>query len=366
MSAGGINSTPAALPSLGRRAFCAGLAAAAAGCATRGELAHDTHPLAIATGARAVREWAARAELMRYEVGEVTAVHYAEVATALGAGRFAELTADVALQALVRERWTRARALPNSANHVDANVVGVWPLLLGDPAGEGVALADGQWRETDETGLTRQARLWIDDVWMIGALQAEAWRRTREPRFLDRAALVAAAYLEKLQQPSGLFHHGPEAPFAWGRGNGWVAAGLAEILSILPPDHPRRAAVLAGYRRMMAALLAHQRPPGLWNQLVDRPDAWPETSGSAMFAFAFLRGVNEGLLPADPFRSAAVLAWSGLSRQLEPDGRLRGVCVGTGQSPDAQYYLDRPVVTGDLHGQAALLWTAAELASKPD
>ena len=62
--------------------------------------------------------------------------------------------------------------------------------------------------------------------------------------------------------------------------------------------------------------------------------------------------------------SDAVRAWSGLSRELQPDGRLRGVCVGTGQSADAQYYLERPVVTGDLHGQAALLWTAAELAGR--
>ena len=308
-----------------------------------------------------MREWAGRAELMRYEVGEVAAVHYAEVATALGAARFAERTADAALQAFVRDRWARARELPNSANHVDANVVGVWPLLLGDPTGEGIALADGQWRETDEAGLTRQARLWIDDVWMIGALQAEAWRRTRESRFLNRAALTATTYLARLQQPSGLFHHGPEAPFVWGRGNGWVAAGLAEILSILPPDHPQHAPVLAGYRRMMTALLAHQRPSGLWNQLVDRPDAWPETSGSAMFAFAFLRGVNRGLLPAAPYRAAALSAWAALTSYVEPDGRLRGVCVGTGQSADAQYYLERPVVTGDLHGQAALLWTAAEL-----
>jgi len=290
-------------------------------------------------------------------------LHYAEVATALGAARFATRTGDAGLAAAIGERWSRARTLPNSANHVDANVVGVWPLLLGDSAGEGLALADGQWRETDETGLTRQARFWIDDIWMIGALQAEAWRSSGDPRFLDRAALTANAYLARLQQPSGLFHHGPEAPFFWGRGNGWVAAGLAEILSILPESHSGRSTVLAGYRRMMAVLLRHQQSSGLWNQLIDRPDAWAETSGSAMFAFAFLRGVNQGLLPPAPYRAAAVSAWTALVARTEPDGRLRGVCVGTGQSADAQYYLDRPVVTGDLHGQAALLWTAAELAS---
>ena len=116
---------------------------------------------------------------------------------------------------------------------------------------------------------------------------------------------------------------------------------------------------------MMAALLAYLGPSGLWNQLVDRPDAWPETSGSAMFAFAFLRGVNLGLLPAAPYRSAALSSWSALAQHVDGDGRLRGVCVGTGQSADAQYYLDRPVVTGDLHGQAALLWTAADLLAGP-
>jgi hypothetical protein len=322
---------------------------------------HDANPATIEIGRRAVREWAGRGELMRYQVGDVSAVHYAEVATALGAMRFAERSGDPLLAALVGERWSRARELPNSANHVDANVVGIWPMLVGDPQRDGVALADGQWNETGEDGLTRQARFWIDDVWMIGALQAEAWRRTREPRFLDRAALTSRTYLARLQQPSGLFHHGPEAPFYWGRGNGWVAAGLAEVLSVLPEDHPGRPPILAGYRRMMGALLDSQRASGLWNQLVDRPEAWPETSGSAMFAFAFLRGVNRGLLPVSPYRAAALGAWAALRPYVERDGRLRGVCVGTGQSADAQYYLDRPVVTGDLHGQAALLWTAAEL-----
>jgi hypothetical protein len=325
-----------------RRAVCAGLAALTAGCATSRLLPHDANLVAVDLGRRAAREWAGRVELMRYEVGDVTAVHYAEVATALGAMRLAERAGDPELRFLVGDRWARARALPNSANHVDANVVGIWPLLHGDPQGEGLALADGQWREADETGLTRQARFWIDDIWMIGALQAESWRLTRASRFLDRAALTANAYLARLQQPSGLFHHGPEAPFVWGR---WVAAGLAEILSVLPESHAGRATIVDGYRRMMAALLKHQGRSGLWNQLVDRPDAWAETSGSAMFA--------------------ALSAWAALTANVEPDGRLRGVCVGTGQSADAQYYLERPVVTGDLHGQAALLWIAAELVGRP-
>jgi rhamnogalacturonyl hydrolase YesR len=43
-----------------------------------------------------------------------------------------------------------------------------------------------------------------------------------------------AAYLDKLQQPSGLFYHAPDVPFYWARGDGWVAAGMAGILAICP------------------------------------------------------------------------------------------------------------------------------------
>jgi unsaturated rhamnogalacturonyl hydrolase len=47
-----------------------------------------------------------------------------------------------------------------------------------------------------------------------------------------------SAYLDKLQQTNGLFYHAPDAPFYWSRGNGWVAAGMAELLRSLPENHP--------------------------------------------------------------------------------------------------------------------------------
>jgi hypothetical protein len=312
-------------------------------------------------GLLAAKEWAARPEIMRYDVPPVSAVHYAEAATALGVARLAGKLGDSTLMSLVRERWEKARVIPNTANHVDANVIGIWPMLLGDPEGAGVTLADGQWAETDPTGLTSQARMWIDDVWMIGALQAQGWRFTRRDRFLSRAGLTARTYVERLQRPNGLFFHGPDARFHWGRGNGWTAAGLAEVLSELPEDHPETGPTMAGFRKMMDALLVHQAEDGMWRQLVDRPESWKETSGTAMFGFAMMRGVNAGLLPADPFEAAARKAWGALTTYVDEQGRLSEVCVGTGQSQDVQYYLDRPRVTGDLHGQAPLLWFAAEM-----
>ena len=326
-------------------------------------------PSPAEVGARAADAWLDKAGFMIYQVGDVTAVHYAEVASALGAARLAETTGNPDLLERIADRHRRLLAadIPNTANHVDANVYGIWPMLTGDARDRalGLDLADGQWRETTADGLTAQARYWIDDVWMIGALQIQAWRTTRDPRYLDRAALVAQLYIARLQQPEGLFHHGPDAPFFWGRGNGWMAAGLAEILSELPPDHPALAEIAAGYRRMMAALLRYQAEDGMWRQLIDRPEAWKETSGTAMFGYAMAVGVRRGLLDDPVYAAASRRAWSALAAYVGPDGQLSEVCAGTGQSRDAAYYLGRPRLTGDLHGQAALLWFAAEMARLP-
>jgi unsaturated rhamnogalacturonyl hydrolase len=326
-------------------------------------------PGPAAIGALAAADYLRRAEFMRYDVDPVHAVHYADVAAAYGCARLAEATRDKALLAGVAERHARllTAAIPNTGNHVDANVYGVWPLELArqgdrEMLARGLAMADGQWRETTPDGLTRQARYWIDDVWMIGLLQIQAWRAARQAKYLDRAALTARLYIARLQQPNGLFHHGPDAPFFWGRGNGWVAAGLAEVLSELPARHPERPAIAAGYRRMMAALLAHQTASGMWRQLIDRPEAWKETSGTAMFGFAFAVGAARGILTDSAYAAAARKAWTALTAYVGPNGRLAQVCVGTGQSKDIAYYLGRPTVAGDLHGQAALLWFAAAMA----
>ncbi|RZJ08075.1 MAG: hypothetical protein EOP39_14715 [Rubrivivax sp.] len=178
---------------------------------------------------------------------------------------------------------------------------------------------------------------------------------------MDRAAQTLAAYLQRLQQPNGLFFHTLEAPIHWGRGNGWVASGLTELLRELPAAHPLRPAILAGYLRMMRSLLAHQAPGGMWRQVIDLPASWEESSSTAMFTFAFVSGVKHGWLPDAEFGAAACRGWLALMGQLTEDGDVREVCVGTGHSKDVAYYLGRPRVVGDKHGQAPLLWTAAAL-----
>lgn len=266
-----------------------------------------------------------------------------------------------------------ARVSPDA--HVDYRIFGVVPLEFalqgrGDAwRAIGLTYADAQWGNPPAEGVTPEARWWIDDMYMSPILQVQAWRASRQAKYLDRAAFTMAAYLDKLQQPNGLFLHAPDSPFYWGRGNGWVAAGMAELLRELPPENPHHARILDGYRRMMAALLRTQGEDGLWKQLVDRPESWGETSCTGMFAFAMVTGVKSGWIDARDYAPAARRAWLALVAHLDADANLREVCVGTDKAHKAtrsddlkvqyDFYQARPRHSGDLHGQSPMLWTAS-------
>lgn len=303
---------------------------------------------------------------MMYRSECCSAVHYAEVCAGFGAARIAGLLHDSTLIEKLTDRYSRVfdEKINNTANHVDVNVYGILSLELFKLNRDerffrqGMELADGQWRDTLPNGLTSQTRYWIDDMYMINSLQVQAYRITGKDIYLERAAKETAIYLEKLQQPNGLFYHGEESPFFWGRGNGWVAAGMAELLSELPEANPYYEKILAGYKKMMDALLLYQAEDGMWRQLIDKPEAWKETSSIAMFSYAIASGVKRGILPEDQFKPAYLKAWNALKNYINADGKVKEICIGTGQSTDINFYLNRPRITGDFHGQAPVLWFA--------
>jgi len=317
---------------------------------------------------------------LEYEEGKRQYVIYPEVCAWYGSLTVAKLIKDNDLEGRLIKKFDpllgddAKRISPDA--HVDFRVFGTLPLEIylqtKDPKyleiGQG--LADKQWDKTTPDGITAEARYWIDDMFMITAVQVQAFRATGDGKYLDRAATTMAAYLDKLQQPNGLFYHSLDSKFFWGRGNGWVAAGMTELLRSLPKTHPRRARILKGYRTMMASLLKYQNADGLWRQLVDHPDVWAETSSTGMFTFAMVTGVKNQWLEPSVYGPAARKAWLGLVQHINADGNVTDVCVGTNKANaevgsdvnvQLKYYLDRPRRTGDLHGQAPILWTATAL-----
>jgi len=318
---------------------------------------------------------------------------YPEVCAWYGSLTFAQLAGDKDLTAKLIQRFEplfgpEASLIPKPI-HVDLTVFGAVPLELfietKDPRylQLGQPLADAQWDkpldraalaktpsaaidpaiaiEAVKSGLTPQTRFWVDDMYMITIVQTQAYRATGDRKYLDRAAREAAAYLDKLQEPNGLFHHAPDVPFFWGRGDGWFAVGMAELLRSMPEDHPLRPRIMAGYRKMMASLLQYQDANGMWHQLIDHPEAWPESSCTGMFTFALITGVKNGWLDAATYGPAARRGWLALVSYINKDGDVREICEGTNKKNDLQYYLDRGRKVGDMHGQAPVLWCASAL-----
>jgi rhamnogalacturonyl hydrolase YesR len=142
----------------------------------------------------------------------------------------------------------------------------------------------------------------------------------------------------------------------WGRGNGWVFAGLVRILQALPADHPSRPRYEALFKEMAARLITLQGAQGYWPVSLLEPQDTPETSGTGFFTYGLAWGVNQGLLPAKTYAPVARKGWSALERAVGPDGRL-GWVQQIGVAPDKVAPTDT-----QLYGAGAFLMAATEVA----
>ena len=318
-------------------------------------------------------------------------ITYPDVCIWLGGLWFAEATKNIDLENRFENRYRKVvkdeKQLLPIPNHVDNNVFGSIPLELFKLKGDssyyktGLMYANSQWDlpkvdtekinqlkpiqiDRSKRGYSWQTRIWLDDMFMITAIQGQAYRVTKDTKYINRIAKEMVLYLDSLQTPNGLFYHSTTAPFYWARGNGWLAVGMTEVLRVLPENNVYRPRILAAYKLMMQTLLSMQDEDGMWNELVDEKEAWKETSGTAMFTYSMIVGSKRGWLDKKVYGTAALKAWKSLVTYLEPNGDMRNVCEGTNIGTTKEHYLGRLKLTGDFHGQAPMIWCAYALMGK--
>ncbi len=297
-------------------------------------------------------------------------VWYDRVCAYFGALRFAAATGDREIRDRIVAAYAPclSGAVKPLTDHVDNNLFGILPFELFRQTGKteylaaGKHLADEEFQDPRPDGLTRYTRFWNDDMYMVGALQARAHRCLREPIYAERGANHLLAYLERLQRRDGLIQHYPDTPVIWGRGCGWAAAGLTEVLMTLPRYTPKRAPLLKAYRKLVDALVKHQSADGMWRQIVDDPKAWPESSATGMFVFALATGVRERWISSEPYETAARRGWQALLNFIDPAGRVLETARGLAPiGITATDYLATQHLADDFHGLAAALWAATAM-----
>jgi unsaturated rhamnogalacturonyl hydrolase len=209
--------------------------------------------------------------------------------------------------------------------------------------------------------------LWIDDAYMSIPFLAHMGKLTGERRYFDDAARQVFGMSERLfDRSKGLYDHSwfesapIDARFFWGRGAGWMMMAMAELLSVMPEDHPDRGRVLEQFQQSVQGVAAMQSGTGMWHQLVDKTDSYLESSATATYTFARARGVNRGWI-SPAYAPIAQTGWRALEQRVRPDGQIEGICVGTTAANDMVYYYNRPTDLGAMQGYGPTLMAGAEL-----
>ena len=113
----------------------------------------------------------------------------------------------------------------------------------------------------------------------------------------------------------------------WGGGHGWTAAALTRVIRALPQDRRADRERLAGFlKEVLDGCIAHQRPDGLFNNIVDKPDTFPETNLGQMLAYSIYESVRGGWLPESYLAAADRMRAAALAK-VDGDGFVQGACA---------------------------------------
>lgn len=213
--------------------------------------------------------------------------------------------------------------------------------------------------------------MWADDLYMSTPFLCRYAKITGLSEALDEAAkqfLLFRKYLympeERIMSHVFDFKYGMPTGIPWGRGNGWTLFSLTEVLEALPASHEARPALVDFFNELCGGYADLQAESGLWHQVLNDPDAYEEASCTAMFAYAFARGVRFGWLKEPQrFIEAALKAWDGLTRiAIDAQGNVHGVCSGSRYAFTADYYKkDLLTVKNDNHGVGIMMLAGSEV-----
>jgi len=213
----------------------------------------------------------------------------------------------------------------------------------------------------------KQSWTWCDALFMAPASFLGLWRVTGNENYLNFAHehfVKSYGHLyhfgERLFYRDDSYFDRREAngkPVFWGRGNGWVAAGLANILKILPKGHAMRPYYESLFRSFVPRLAGLQGATGFWHASLLDPESYPapETSATALITYAIAYGVNSGLLPAAEYAPVVERAWKAMITAMNGNGKLGWI-----QPPGA----DPKNVTAEMtavYGVGAFLMAGSEI-----
>jgi unsaturated rhamnogalacturonyl hydrolase len=112
----------------------------------------------------------------------------------------------------------------------------------------------------------------------------------------------------------------------WGVGNGWSAAGMTRVIKMLPASMSVEKKMLMGYvRDVIDGCLKYLRNDGLFHNVVNKPETFPEVNLSQMLCYSIFRGVSAGYLGSSYLKPAEIMRKAANDR-VDKLGYVHDVC----------------------------------------
>lgn len=236
--------------------------------------------------------------------------------------------------------------------------------------------------------------IYPNQVWLDGIYMAQPFYALYETHFgagscNDTVSQIKNVRDKMFSREKGLYFHGYDASRTafwadpvtgcsqnfWLRSLGWFAVALADLLEILPASGQRDELAAIFTELMASAARYADGETGLYWQVPDqgsREGNYLETSGSAMMAYAMLKGARLGALE-EAYAAMGQRTFDGIMKKyltFTASGlNLGGICLVAGLGPENNrrrdgsyaYYISEPVVENDAKGVAPFVLAYTEI-----
>lgn len=213
-------------------------------------------------------------------------------------------------------------------------------------------------------GPENKNQLWDDTLMMTVLPLAKIGKLLHNQAYIEEAKKQFLIHIKYLcDRKTGLWFHGwtfeGDHHFAealWARGNCWITIAIPEIIDLLelPKGDFFREYLLETLTRQIETLKEYQHETGMWHTLINDRSSYLEASASAGFAYGILKAVHKRYISPE-YKEIALKAVQAIIQEINEQGALQKVSVGTGMGEDLEFYRQIPMTTMPYGQSLAIL-----------
>ena len=240
-------------------------------------------------------------------------------------------------------------------------------------------------------------KIYPEQVWLDGLYMAQVFYTRYEAEFNggknfeDIANQFQNVYDNMYDKAKRLYYHGWDyskksfwsdnktglSKSFWLRSVGWYTVGLVDTIGYMPASaKAQKDKLVAIFKATIEGLEQYiDKDKKMFWQVVDqggREGNYLETSGSAMIAYAMMKGARLGVVDKR-FAKVGEEVFNGICNEYltETDGKLNlgGICLMAGLGPETnrkrdgsfEYYISEPIVENDAKGTGPFVMAYTEI-----